>query len=47
MYLITYIDVDCHRKKRILMSESELMDYESYCLEFDLPYHVYKLTKLY
>lgn len=47
MYLIAYVDIKGDKKKVICHSKDSLWMHESYCLEFDLPYHVYKLTKLY
>lgn len=47
MYLITYIDTKGNKNEIICKSEDHLRAHESYCLIFDLPYHVYKITKLY
>lgn len=46
MYLITYIDIDKHRKKIICSSEEEMLDYLNYCLEHNLHCNLYQLTEL-
>lgn len=45
-YLIDYIDYDGKNKRAICCNQEEIINYELYCLELDLPYNVYKLTKL-
>lgn len=46
MYLITYVDINKHRKKIICSCKKKLLDYIEYCIEYNLHYNLYQLTKL-